>query len=331
MVHYLLNHLTLRWLRCLVAAASVTLVVTPLAYAQKTEERDELQKSYVHYRQNNPSPFGTTPVTHITPSRNTFTFGLSTDYYDSLVVPDDQNARESKNALNQFTVTGWTAAPIIAYSGKHYGVAFTIETGERESFFVKDFRPSGGNYQAQHGAMEYYGGGAYFYALVPSQFLPSVVQLTLMAGGTRIRATHKTNGGVTSDIDGSYRTYRYPVHRNQAGAILDLRLRRRFSLVFWYNYMTHKTFTPDVIAADAGADQAHWGDDNWDLQLAEDQEVFWQVQPRHRMGLDIAYRPGKFEIHLGGLLGYVANRGTTPRNILDNNIFLGFAFSRGNK
>ncbi len=307
------------------------LIVTPSLYAQKTESREELQEAYVHYRQNNPSPFGTTPITHITPSRNTFTFGLSTDYYNALVVPKGQNARDRESAFNQFSITGWTAAPIIAYSGKNYGVGVTAEAGERESFFVSDRRMNGGGYEAQHGYMSYAGGGAYFYALMPAKYLPRVVQLTLMGGATRLRATHQTNGGVTSDIDGDYRTYRYPVHRNQAGATLDLRLGRRFSLIFWYNYVTHKTFTPDVIAADPGADQPHWDGDKWDTLLAQEQVVFWQVQPRHRMGLDIAYRPGKFEIHLGGVFGYLANRGTTPPAILDNNIFLSFAFSRGNK
>lgn len=269
-------------------------------------------------------------MTHITPSRNTFTFGLSTDYYEALVVPDGERARDNKEAPNHFSVNGWTAAPIVAYSGKDYGVGFTIEAGERESFFVRDFRKSGGNYEAQHGTMEYAGGGAYLYALVPAKYLPRVVQLTVMGGATRLRATHRNNGGVTSDTDGAYRTYRYPVHRNQAGATLDLRLSRRFSLVFWYNYTTHKSFTAHVMEADSGADQRGIGD-NWDQLLELEQKAFWQVHPRHRMGLDIAYRPGKFEIHLGGLLGYIANRGTTPATILDNNIFLSFAFSRGNK
>lgn len=294
--------------------------------------RENLQEDYIHLRQNNPSPFSTAPVTHVVPSRDTFTVGLSTDVYNTLVVPRGQSATDNpKEKLHKLEVTGSSIAPLFVVSSKAYALGVAGETGNRQSHYLQDYRATGNGFQEQTSSMSYSGAGLYFYLLVPQKALPSAVKFTLLLGSVRMTAVHENNGIRADEFSEAYRTYSYPVSRTQAGANIVLRLNRRFSIVFWYNYLTHKTGDATVLEADPGAEKSEIGPqgDTYDQVLKSDQELFWQAQPRHRLGVDLALHAGGLEVHLGGLLGYVAARGTTPENIADNNIFVSFAYSTG--
>lgn len=298
------------------------------------ETREDLQESYLHYRQNRQSPFASAPLTHITPSRGTLTFGLGGDLFDLSVVPRESRAKDvTPQATHQLSVVGQTIAPVLAYSAKHYALGVTGERGERDIHYLRSFDAGSGAYDEQKSAASWSGVGLYGYILMPQSLLPRVVQITAMGGSTFLKVEHRTAGRVTTrGGEERYRTYGYPVRRNEVGMTADIKLGRRFSLIVWYNYLTHKAGKEEVMSADPGVDQpTEFGGDAWDQTLALDQELLWQDQLRHRMGLDIAYRIGKFEAHLGGVLGYLVARGTTPQHVADNSFFLSIATSTTNR
>lgn len=322
------------WLRYFAPATlALAISMTAMAATETFETREELQESYLHYRQNRQSPFATAPLTHITPSRGKLTIGLSGDLFDLAIVPKQSRAKDvTPQATHQLSVAGSTIAPLLSYSAKNYALGVTGEQGKRDIHYLRYFE-TGTSYEKQDSAAEWSGAGLYGYLLMPQSLLPRVVQLTVMAGSTFLKVEHRTNGRLLSQGAAElYRTYGYPVRRNELGITADLKLGRRFSLIVWYNYLTHKAGKEEVVAADPGVDPASDSfDDTWDQSLALDQELLWQDQLRHRMGLDIAYRLGKFEAHLGGVLGYLIARGTTPQHIADNTFFLSFAVSTANR
>ncbi len=296
-----------------------------------SSERDELQEAYRRQLQNNPSPFGSIPVTHVIPARGTITGAVAVDYYDARIVPEGTDISESRlGQAHLLDVKGWTAAPLVAYSWKNLALGGTVEAGRRESHYLFDGskvkpNPTSSIYLEQTGRMRYSGAGAYVYLLPDVSLLPRAVQATVMAGTVRLKATYENSGTITSADSGTYRAWTYDVTRTQIGTNVAIQIGKQFSVIVWYNYVAHKL--GDADPQFTAVPQEYQKNVSHNELLEADRELYWLSQPRQRLGLDIALRFKHAELHLGGLLGLVAAAGTSADNIHDNTLLMSIAFS----
>ena len=316
-----------------VRATILLAVLMPLwstvLWGQTTQSspRTPLQKDYLQTLQDNPSPFGSAPVTHITVQRMAFTTGISSEIYNATIVPE--SADISKSRLGQkvrMDVGGWDSSALVAFSSANLGLGILGRGGQRQVSYQDSGATSTSSsaWTGYFGSASFAGPGLLGYYLISAGMLPSNVRLTFMLGASQLAVQHKTNEWIDG---GGLSTYTYPVNFTHGGIDINLELNRLFSVYFWYNYITAKAGNVKLKSQADGWRVINASAPTIGDSLAPDQELFWQSAPRQRLGIDLIATLSGLDVHLGGLLGLIGNLGTQPKYIYDNSVSLAVSYT----
>ena len=101
------------------------------------QTRSALQQEYLQLLQDNPSPFGSAPITHITLQRGAFTGGVTSDIYNATIVPEGSDISESRSGQKvRMDVGGWDTSVLFAYTTANLGLGILGRGGERQVIFL---------------------------------------------------------------------------------------------------------------------------------------------------------------------------------------------------
>ena len=302
-----------------------------LSQTGASSPRATLQKDYLQLVQDNPSPFGSAPITHITLQRSAFTTGFTSEVFDATVVPESNDISNSRlDQKIRMDIGGWDSSALVAFSTSNFGLGILGRGGERQVKYVdrsttsadSSTHATGNEY---FGAASYSGGGVLGYYLMSAGMLPNKVNLTFMFGTSRLAVAHKTNNWIEG---GTLATYTYPVAYTHGGVDIKLELNRLFSVYFWYNYITAKEGKAKEKNVNGWRAIGGTYSDTGDI-LSADQELFWRAVPRQRLGIDLIATMSGLDVHLGGLLGLMGTIGTQPKYVYDKTLSLAVSYTFG--
>ncbi|MBF0442215.1 MAG: hypothetical protein HQK54_09940 [Oligoflexales bacterium] len=308
------------WSFCLVVANSVCYGESSLSAGRKN-----LQKDYINQEQNNPSPFGSTPISHISPNNNNVTVAGTMTRYNVMVVPESEDISRARDGQNiKLEVGGWDSSMMINFSTLALGAGLVIEGGRTQVHYLEDVREigyyqAGMAYYESFSAAQFNGGGALIFYQLPRSIIPEKVNFTVMLGISELSVNHKTDGGRLADYPVDLMNFYYKVMRTHAGGDLRIVLSTIFDINIWYNYLAVKMGKLRGSIPE-GSYCSLYGNDP---QLEADQEIFWKSAPRQRLGVDFILKVSKINVNVGGLLGYLGALGTQPKNIYNGTISLG--------
>lgn len=295
-----------------------------LAFGQTDEgleERKEYQEFY-EKQSKKTSFFGAAPSHHITPKRDNIAFALEAKTADVTIAPETAEAPSDFSDLDhRLEMTGYSVFPLVGFSAERFGVGFMGEVGSRQIKFLSrtaDTSSAQGSFYEQFSDTSYSGAGIYAFALLPQAWAPPWLTGTLILGGRNLAATYETNGTRTDSTTVPDATkLKYDVNSFDLGLNLAATLSKRFIVNPWFNY--RKT--------QLGAVKDHNGNAADDLltvdleqQVTLDRELMWLSQPTFTYGIDFAVQIQKFQIHLGGLFGYLVSMNRGADRLQDKSI-----------
>lgn len=309
-------------------AAAALVAASPARAQTETEEatREDFQAFYKRQQTEARSFFGSAPNHHITPRRDNITFSLQFDTYDVTVAPKSDDQPDDFSTLDErLEMTGWSAFPLVAFSADRFGVGFTGDAGARQVKFlsrVPDSATFPGSYFEQYSDMSYTGAGLYGFMLLRSNALPKWLSGTLILGGRQLTAVHLTRGTRTDSQNvPEEEKLKYDVTVADAGLNVAAQLAKRFVVFPWVNY--RRSFL--------GALEDRNGEELdtalVDPSVALDRQLAWTSQPDLTYGIDFAVQLASFDIHFGGLFGYVAALNRGADRVQDKSLSIGASYA----
>jgi hypothetical protein len=281
--------------------------------AAESSTRAEMVDHYITESKRYPSPFQSTPVSHVVPSFNTISYALSATKQDTTIGPPNAQTL-SQQTRPLLKLTGYTVAPYLSLSLKHIGLGFSVESGKREAVY------KGNSQDERQSSLDYRGVGVFLY-WIPLGKMFRIATPTLILGGRNYtakqshQATYRYQDG--SDFL-SKNDIRYSVPSYEGGLNIDIALLKSFSLIPWANYAYL-----DTKDAESQANKKDSKD-----YLDTDIQMFWKDRPGLRYGVDFAARLGSFQMRLGGIFGAIATKGITSERIEDNSYSLTLSFEQ---
>lgn len=288
-------------------------------------DRADLQDHDSEQREQALSLFGSAPVEHIVPRRDRITFALALDYFDVTVVPRGQSAKSPGD--HKLEMSGMTGSPYVAFSTNQLGIGFAGEYGKLEAHYL---RKTDGSYLDQYGELKYSGLGIFGYLIPNLRFMPRFITPTVMLGGKKLIAVHQSTGDLRSAYaPRELNKFSYDVFKWEAGIDLGIDLVRSVTIMPWLNYIlldvgAPKTENEQVAVADHGLEGG--GTYIVNSAIISDQDLFWRSAPSLTYGIDFSVRLGRFDVHLGGLLGLVGNLVKGSERVASNSLSLGVSY-----
>ncbi len=298
--------------------------------ADSSEEREEFQDFYQKQKKSRSSFFASAPNHHITPKRDNISLAIQTDVVDVTVAPPlDDEAPDFENLDHRLEMTGWSVFPLVAFSSDRFGVGFAGEAGSRQIKFLSRQADSAegtqdGYFYEQYSEMRYSGAGAYAFMLLRANWLPKWFAGTVILGGRSLTAIEESRGTRTDSTDVPEATkLKYDVNVLDGGLNIGATLAKRFTVFPWVNY--RRTILGAVKDRNGNsADSLMTPDLKTSVDL--DRSLTWRSEPKLTYGLDFAVQIRSFEVHLGGLFGYLANMNRGADRVQDETIELGISY-----
>ena len=230
------------------------------------------------------------------PAFNTITYALELDYQNVTVTPNSSANNSSQN--DSLKLNGYTATPYLAISLRNIGLGFSAETAHHDITYGDLYSPASS--ENQKSTLNYNALGVYLY-LIPVPTMTYALT-TIILGGKTYTAT-QIEGGFSEVTSGQpqyqpeTQTYHYTVDQFEVGLNVSIPLLKNFILIPWLDERV--TNTSQIASQAATASN--------DLPLKDDTQLFWHSAPSFTYGLDFAVRIERFQVHLGSLLGTVAD------------------------
>jgi hypothetical protein len=282
---------------------------------------------HIAFGQSRSSFLASAPNHHITPKRDNISLSLEMEMLDLTVGPAlDQLPKDLSELDQRLEMTGWSVLPLIAFSADRFGIGFTGEAGKRQIKYL-DREPesdtSAGTFLEQFSETRYTGVGIYGFVSLRSSSLPNWLGGTLIIGGRSLTAVNETRGTRTdSTTDSPTTRLKYDVRAYDFGLNVAATLAKRFTVFPWIN---HRQVQPGSIKDGNEKVAASLGD-SVSVPVEMDRQLIWQSAPTLTYGIDFAVRIQRFEVHLGGLFGYLANLNRGADRVQDQGLSLSVGY-----
>ena len=278
------------------------------AFAEVTA-REEHQEAYKTQLQKTPAIFSGAPVYHLVPRENTVTIAASVERTDVTIgAPGSHVTSANPKDTQRLYYEGWSGSPYLAFSGKNFGIGAAGTVGEAASTFSYTREES----LSERSSLRYSGIGLFLYATARPDFLPKNINFTVFGGASSLNAIQVEQD---KSLPGFYQypaqRYRYAVQRYTGGLDIGIQLAKRFTWIPWVDYA--KNFAGKPTASDPWAIQQNISNST----LRNNQNLFWNITPPLRYGIDFAAQFLGLEIHFGGLLGALGSINKGSDRVLD--------------
>lgn len=276
--------------------------------------RAKLEDVFLDTFQNSNDIFQSAPVTHVVPSLKTVTLAMAAEKYliDARLDTFNDGYLSGRRAEQRLALNGYKLSPYVAVSLKKIGLGFSAETGAKNILFRignrDNFAQTVDFAQRQFSEMTYKGVGAYFY-MIP--YGADAITMSVVLGGKNYDVAHKVSPiGTTDEALSGVKKYRYSVAEYELGTSIDFRILKNFSMMPWVDY-TYVDIHDPIQQADSVLSSGSGPSTDPEVSRAEclkgDAQMFWRARPRAVVGLDLVVRISGFAVHVGDVLGAIAN------------------------
>lgn len=242
------------------------------------QEKSPTEQAYFEENTEQPETFNSIPVSHITPQLKKVSLAIDSKYVDTKVT---NQSVAVYNTTDQLQMKGYTVSPFIALTLSRLGLGINFESGKRE--LLTDYVSSSFT-KLKESKMDYSGLGVYFY-MIPFQQAGSW-KLSMVLGSKLLNAKHQTATSQSGSTLNSGKTD-YSVVKTNVGMNLRYHMSPKIAVIPWVDYLQID------VNRDSKTDSTIYDDDI---------DLFWIERPEVLYGMDVTYRVGQAELHLGGAI-----------------------------
>ena len=303
-----------------------------IAQSQQQDEEvnylNDLETFYFNHQRDSRRLLSSIPITHISPAKGKVTGAIEAHSIDTIVYGEDPEITDTpSNKLENMTIKGHTFAPYLSLSLKNLGLGIAGEQGRR----LLKYTPNTefGNWgTVEESQMDYSGLGIYLF-LNP---LPRSrkAQWNLVLGSKLLNVKHQARsfylGSSSANYLSEWEEFKYTITRSTIGTNVRYALSKQFFIIPWMDYERTDTSQADSVIERTRVNRS--GNGSWnssDLthyqRFGADMELFWKEKAPLQYGIDFSVKMGKFDVHIGDLLGLVFSNELDEPRVNDSGSF----------
>ena len=297
------QNLSLAWILILSVQDKST-----IAFAQSSSSYNlkDVESYYLDKKRSSPSFMRSIPITHISPARNKVTVAVEGGITDTTVKGVDNNFSNSFEP-EKLELGGYSFAPYFSLSLKNLGLGIAGETSVKTLKYTPDRYGSNSVY-LEESKLDYSGIGIYLF-LNPAP-KSRRMRWNLVLGSRMVNVKHQARSyyeGSSNSGAKDWSELKYTVQSTTAGTNVRIPLGRKLALVPWADYKIVNTSQLDSTLTDS----IYQPNAN---RFAADREIFWKAENAMQYGIDVAIKFGRFDFHIGDILGPIlSNEADDPR------------------